>query len=133
MTVKVQGNRTAYPRGGGSDGIGGRNVTDGIIGWVGMVNSEAGDVVYLSASTVTSNNHPYLAYSLQAVGGDVTVEYSLQNTALATNPDPNVQAGISWCNSTTVSPGTLTLVTFGFSALKITFPTKGCEFYVVSR
>jgi hypothetical protein len=132
MTVKVQGNRSTYQKG-GSLGIGGRNMPDGIISWVGMVNSEAGDVAYLSASDVTSSDHPYLAYSMQAVGGDVTVEYTLQNTAIATNPDPTVQTGVSWCNSTTVTPGTLAIVLFGFAAIKITFPTKGCEFYVVAR
>jgi hypothetical protein len=132
MTVKLQGNRSAYFKG-GSDGIGGRSLPDGMLGWVGMVNSAAGDVVYLSSSEVTSNNHPYLAYTYQAVGGSVTVEYTCQNVATAVNPDPEVQANVAWCTGETVVPGTLTNVVHGFSAIKITFATAGCEFYIVSR
>jgi hypothetical protein len=48
------------------------------------------------------------------------------------NPDPLTQSQISWCNSTTVSPGTFSLILFGFAAMKITFAANG-EFYVVSR
>jgi hypothetical protein len=130
MTVKLQGNRAGYFRG-GSDGIGGRSMPDGTIGWVGMVNSAAGDVIYLSASEVHSNNHPYLAYSMQVVGGDATVEFTLQN--LGTSISNETGAAAAWCNSTTVAPGTLTTIVYGFAAIKITFPTKGCEFYIVAR
>lgn len=132
MTAKLISNRSASFRG-GADGIGGRNLPDGIIGWVGMVNADAGDVLYLSAADVTSNDHPYLAYSLQAVGGPVTVELTLQNVGTALNPDPETQANVSWCNSTVVTPGTISTLVFGFSAMKITFTDAGSEFYVVSR
>ena len=132
MTAKLISNRSASFRG-GADGIGGRNLPDGIVGWVGMVASEAGDVLYLSAADVTSNDHPYLAYSLQAVGGSVTVELTLQNVGTALNPDPEVQSNIAWCNPTVVAPGTISTLLFGFSAMKITFAAAGSEFYVVSR
>ncbi len=132
MTAKVISNRSAYFRG-GADGIGGRNLPDGIIGWVGVIASKAGDTLYLSAADVTSNDHPYLAYSLQAVGGTVTVELTLQNVGTSTNPDPNVQDNISWCNSITVTPGTISTLLYGFAAMKITFTDAGTEFYVVSR
>jgi hypothetical protein len=83
MTAKVLGNRSAYFRG-GSDGIGGRNLPDGNIGWVGITSNAEGDVAYLSAADVTSNDHPYLAYTIQAVGNPCTVEFTCQNVALAT-------------------------------------------------
>jgi hypothetical protein len=133
MTAKVISNRSSYynSRRGSPDGIGGRNLPDGNISWVGIVG-KAGDIVYLSASDVTSNDKPYVGYAMQAVGGSATVEFTLQNVATSTNPDPQTQAMISWCDSTTVAPGTLTKVFYPFSALKITFGADG-EFYVVAR
>lgn len=132
MTAKLISNRSAYRRG-GADGIGGRNLPDGIIGWVGMVSGAAGDVLYLSAADVTSSDHPYLAYSFQAVGGSVTVEFTLQNVGTSTNPDPATQAQIAWANSLTVAPGTIETIAYGFAAVKVTFADKGSEFYIVSR
>lgn len=133
MTAKLISNRSSYfnSRNGSPSGIGGRNLPDGNISWVGIVG-KLGDVVYLSASDVTSNDKPYLGYAMQAVGGAHTVEFTLQNVATSTNPDPETQAMISWCDSTTVTPGTLTKAFFPFAALKITFAANG-EFYVVAR
>jgi hypothetical protein len=132
MTAKILSNRSAYFRG-GADGIGGRNLPDGLISWVGIVSNAATDVMYLSAADCTSSNHPYLAYTLQAVGGNVTVEFTCQNIGTSTNPDPNTQSMISWCNSVTVQPGTFSLITYGFAAMKISFSAAGTEFYVVAR
>lgn len=133
MAAKVLSNRSAYFRG-GSDGIGRRNLPDGNIGWVGITSNTEGDVIYLSSADVTSNDHPYLAYTIQAVGHAVTVEFTCQNVGMATDPDPEVQANVAWCNSTTVSPGTFATITFGFSALKVTFSGgAGTECYIVCR
>lgn len=133
MTAKVIGNRSTYFRG-GSDGIGRRNLPDGNIGWVGITSNAEGDVAYLSAVDVTSNDRPFLGYSIQAVGHAVTVEFTCQNSGLATDPDPSVQASVAWCNSTTVTPGTLAPINFPFSAMKIVFSGgAGTECYVVCR
>jgi hypothetical protein len=131
MPVKVIGNRSSYFRG-GQDGIGQANLPDGNIGWVGMTSDSEGGSIYLSAADVTSNDHPYLGYSIQAVGHTVTVEFTCQNQALAKNPDPQIQAGVAWANSTTVTPGTLSTITFPFSAMKLTFAAAS-ECYVVCR
>lgn len=132
MTAKAIGNRSAYFRG-GLDGIGGRNLPDGNIGWVGVTSNEAGDIALLSSADVTSNDHPYLGYTIQAVGHACTVEFTCQNVAMATNPDPEVQANVAWANSVTVTPGTFATVVFGFSAIKITFADAGTECYIVAR
>lgn len=132
MTAKIISNRSAQnSRRNGPDGIGGRNLPDGNISWVGLVG-KSGDVAYLSASDVTSNDKPYVGYAFQAVGGSHTVEFTLQNVGTALNPDPLTQSQISWCDSTTVAPGALTKAFFPFAAIKITFGADG-EFYVVAR
>jgi hypothetical protein len=136
MTAKVIGNRSAYYRSRqGADGIGGRNLPDGNISWVGIIG-KSGDIVYLSASDVTANDKPYVGYAFQAIGGAHKVEFSLVNIATSTDPDPDLQALLTaqnaWCDSTTVTPGTLTKVFYPFAALKITFAADG-EFYVVAR
>ena len=130
MTAKLISNRSAYFRN-GADGIGGRNLPDGIISWVGVV-AKAGDVLYLSAADCTTTNKVDQGYYFQSVGGDVTVDHTLQNAAMAANPDPAVQASVDWCNPLTVTPGTILQSALGFSAIRITFSADG-EFYVVAR
>ncbi len=130
MTVKLIGNRSAYFRG-GVGGIGGRNLPDGIVSWVGMVG-KAGDILYLSAADCTATNKVDQGYYFQAIGSAVTVDHTLQNPGLACNEDPAVQAGVDWCNPLDVTPGTILQSTLGFSAIRITFAAAG-EFYVVAR
>lgn len=130
MAAKLMSNRSAYFRN-GVDGIGGRNLPDGIISWVGLA-AKAGDVAYLSAADCTTTNKVDQGYYFQAIGGDVTVEHTLQNAGMAANPDPAVQASVDWCNLLTVAPGTITQSTLGFSVIRITFSADG-EFYVVAR
>ena len=134
MAAKKLGNRGPYFRGGSSSGIGIANMPDGNIGWVGATSNTQGDVLYFSSVEVTSNDHPYLAYTLQAVGFPVTVEFTCQNAALACDADPTVQNSVSWCNSTTVTPGTFATIAFGFSAITVICSGgAGSEFYCVAR
>jgi hypothetical protein len=130
MTAKMIGNRGSYNRG-GADGIGIRNLNDGLIGWVGVVG-KAGDVMYLSAADCTSTNKVDQGYYFQAIGGTVTVDHTLQNCGMSTSKDPAVQAGVDWCNPLDVVPGTILQSVLGFSAIRITFAADG-EFYVVAR
>lgn len=130
MPAKMISNRSAYFRG-GATGIGGRNLPSGIISWVGLVSNAADDVAFLSAADVTSNNHPYLGYAMQAVGGAVNVSFTLQNVGTSTNPDS--QAEIAWSAPTPVAAGDIVSVLVPFSAMRVTFAAKGTEFYVVAR
>jgi hypothetical protein len=130
MTVKLVSNRSSYFRG-GVDGIGGRNLPDGIIGWVGLTG-KAGDVAYLSAADCTSTNKVDQGYYFQAIGGVVTVDFTLQNVATALNQDPTIQDGVDWCNAEPVTPGTILQSDLGFSAIRISFAADS-EFYIVCR
>jgi len=130
MPAKLISNRSAYFRG-GATGIGGRNLGNGIISWIGAISNAASDTIYLSAADVTSNNHPYLGYAMQAVGGSVSVYFTLQNIGTAT--DPNAQAAINWGTTTSVPAGAPIPVTVPFSAMKVVFAAAGTEFYVVAR
>lgn len=95
-------------------------------------SAKAGDVVYIKASDFLYNKFDQGAWC-QAVGSSVTVEYTLQNEALASNPDPSAQACVSWCNSMTVAPGTIKpLSPVASTCLKVTFSGNG-EFYVLAR
>jgi hypothetical protein len=144
MTAKVISNRSSYNNSRqGATGIGGRNLPDGNISWVGIVG-KAGDVLYLSAGDVTANDKPYVGWAFQSVGGDHKVAFTLQNVAMATDPDPQAQEMIVWCNAPasfgtpssgtdlTVPAGTLVNTFFPFSAIRVTFAADG-EFYVVAR
>ncbi len=130
MPAKIISNRSAYFRG-GPTGIGGRNLGNGIISWLGAISNAADDVILLSAADVTSNNHPYLGYAMQAVGGSVNVYFTLQNIGTAT--DPNAQPQINWGTATAVAAGAPVHVTVPFSAMKVEFAAAGTEFYVVAR
>jgi hypothetical protein len=144
MTAKVISNRSAYYNSRqGASGIGHANLPDGNIGWVGIVG-KAGDVLYLNANDVTANDKPFVGWSLQAIGGAHQVAFTCQNAAMATDPDPNVQNSVVWCEAptspgtmgapgnTTITAGNILLIFFPFSAIRITFAADG-EFYVVAR
>jgi hypothetical protein len=144
MTAKIISNRSSYNNSRqGATGIGGRNLPDGNISWVGIVG-KAGDVIYLSANDVTSNDKPYVGWAFQAIGGAHKVAFTLQNVATSTNPDPEVQANVVWCNAPaspgtpssgtdlTVPAGTMVNTFFPFAAIRVTFAADG-EFYVVAR
>lgn len=144
MTAKIISNRSAYyDSRQGANGIGARNLPDGNISWVGIVG-KTGDVIYLSANDVTSNDKPYVGYAFQSIGGDHKVAFTLQNVGMSTNPDPDVQSGVVWCGApaTPVTPSTGTDLTvpantlvntfFPFAAIRVTFAADG-EFYVVAR
>jgi hypothetical protein len=144
MTAKLISNRSSYNNSRqGIGGIGGRNLPDGNISWVGIVG-KAGDIVYLSANEVTSNDKPYVGWAFQSIGGDHLVAFTLQNVATATDADPDVQGNIVWCNAPTatgtpssgtdltVPDGTMVNTFFPFAAIRVTLAADG-EFYVVAR
>jgi hypothetical protein len=144
MTAKVISNRASYNNSRqGVGGIGGRNLPDGNISWVGIVG-KTGDVIYLSANDVTSNDKPYAGWAFQSIGGSHQVSFTLQNMATSTNPDPEVQANVVWCNAPasfgtpssgtalTVPENTMVTVFFPFAAIRVTFAADG-EFYCVAR
>jgi hypothetical protein len=130
MPAKIISNRSAYFRG-GPTGIGGRNLGNGLISWIGAISNTAGDVIFLSAADVSSNNRINLGYAMQAVGGAVNVFFTLQNIGTAT--DPNSQPEINWGTATAVAAGAPVHVTVPFSAMKVVFAAAGTEFYCVAR
>lgn len=131
MTAKVIGNRaasTAYKSGNGGIGVAGD--FNGGIGWVSVTGSEAGDFAFITAASLST--FVDRGYVFQTTSS-VTLEFTLQNSALATNPDPAVQSGVAWANSQTLAAADgLFARDFGFSVMKITFTEPG-EFYAISR
>jgi len=128
--AKVLGNRpTSYIRGSGVNGIGAATNFNGALGWVGLVG-KTGDVAYLTAGDCTT--HFDQGYFFQTTGG-ATLSFTLQDPAVAANPDPTIQAAVAWVEPLTLAPadGIVQRVK-AFSVIKIAFTAPG-EVYVVSR
>lgn len=127
--AKMIGNRAAsYIRGSGVNGIGTAANFKAALGWVGLTG-KAGDVAYLNAGDCTT--HFDQGYFFQTTGG-VTLSFTLQDPAIACNPDPVIQATVAWAEPLTLSPGTITQRAKAFAAIKVAFTAPG-EVYIVSR
>ncbi|EMI5828666.1 TPA: hypothetical protein ACH1LG_004710 [Salmonella enterica] len=136
MAAKITGNHAPYRN--GLAGIGAASVPQGLIGWVGAVSEKADDVLYLPITECAGNNTRPLGFAFQLVGsGSATVQFTLQNAGLACDPDPAVQAAVKWVDGPTpitlTGNGPIVQSDMPFSALKVTFASKGTEFYVVSK
>jgi hypothetical protein len=106
------------------------------------VTSDAdGGVITLTAGDVTAHKDAvYQGYFFQAIGADVTVDYTLANPGVACDPRFTDQDQY-WNNAQTVpgsgviTPAALTADTpqpIGFTALRLTF-SGATELYIVSR
>lgn len=130
MVAKVIGNRAAsYIRGAGANGAGFNNGFNGPLGWV-MVSGIDGDLAFLSAASCTL--HVDQGYFFQTTGGAI-LSFTLQDAAMATNPDPLIQDQVLWSNPLTLTPelGIVQHV-LGFAAIKVEFTAPG-EVYLCSR
>lgn len=128
--AKMLGNRAAsYIKGSGINGIGAAATFKAALGWVGLVG-KAGDVSYLNAGDCTT--HFDQGYFFQTTGG-ATLSFTLQDPAMACDPDPEVQAGVAWVDTLTLAPadGIVQRVK-AFASLKVVFTADG-EVYIVSR
>lgn len=132
MTIKVHGNYGPGARSHGG-GIGGPNISQQSIGWVGVTASAAGDIAYIDSNTATGAVEPRLGYTFQSTVS-VTLDFTLTNAAQACSRDPNVisKLAVPWINATTVAAGTAYTLPHGFSALRATFSAPG-ELYIVAR
>lgn len=97
-----------------------------------QVTGKAGEVQYIRASEFLHSKFDQGAWC-QVVGGPVTLEYTLQNEALASNPEPDAQKLVSWVNKETISPGAIhSLNPVACTCLKVTFTNNGA-FFVLAR
>lgn len=122
MSITVLGNHSKAFLGRGMDGNGIQNIPQGM-GWVAVSASEAGDthVVQLS-SIIASNINQGIFFQSEA---GASVQFTLANPGMATDPDPLVQASVPWGNSTPIPVNTITKAPVIFSACKITFTAPG--------
>lgn len=128
--AKILGNRAAsYIRGSGVNGIGAGATFKAALGWIGLTG-KVGDVAYLHAGDCTT--HFDQGYFFQTTGG-ATLAFTLQDPAIACNPDPVIQASVAWVDTLTLAPadGIVQRVK-AFASLKVTFTVAG-EVYIVSR
>lgn len=128
--AKMLGNRAAsYIKGSGINGIGAAATFKGALGWIGL-SGKAGDVAYLNAGDCTT--HFDQGYFFQTTGG-AALSFTLQDPAIACNPDPQIQATVAWVDLLTLAPadGIVQRVK-AFASLKVEFTAAG-EVYIVSR
>ena len=125
MTAKSLGNHSKGYLGHGIGGHGIANKQQGL-GWDSIVASEIGDVYYVElASLVIGDINQGVFF--QSDGG-ATVDFTLCNSELATNRDPQIQTSVLWNNSLTVPSGGAIVTTptlLMFTALRITFTAPG--------
>lgn len=128
MTVQSLGNHSKGFL--GHKGIGGHGIANKPqgIGWDTLVASEASDVYVVQLGSLVIGDINQGVFFQSEAGA--TVEFTLCNSELATNLDPQVQASVLWGNSLTVpaggaivSPGVLV-----FTCAKITFTAPGAVY-----
>lgn len=127
--AKVVGNRGHYLN--GVSGVGKAVLPDGTIGWNAVVG-KSGDVAYLAAASVHSNDRVQQGYYFQS-GAGATVDFTLANANMATDASPGAQDNVQWANTLTVAnDGTIVKAEVCFTAIRITFTGDG-EVYVLAR
>lgn len=106
----------------------------GDMSWI-CVTGKAGDKdVILRADSIYSQVVSNLPLSLQAIGGDVEVAFTLQNPGYAADPSPAIQANISWVNVTNVPAGDIIQSPLSnFVLMRIRFKSAATEFYLCGR
>lgn len=97
-----------------------------------VVGEKAGDIAYIKATDYLTGKFNQCTYA-QAVGASVTVEFTLQNEARASDPDEEVQKTIAWVNKTTIDEGAIVaLDPIACCCMKVTFSAPG-TLYVITR
>lgn len=107
----------------------------GDMSWI-CATGKSGDAdVLLRADSIYSQVVSNLPLSLQAIGGDVEISFTLQNPGYAANRSPNVQANISWVNKTTVTQGDIVQSPLSnFVMMRVRFMSAtATEFYLCGR
>lgn len=127
MAVKVLGNHSVGYL--GHRNIGGHGVNNNKqqgIGWDCFVASEAGDVYVVNISDLIMEGINYGVFFQSEAG--CTVDFTLCNSSLAENLDPEVQTSVLWSNTLTVPANTITPGDVLFTCLKITFTAPGAVY-----
>jgi hypothetical protein len=128
MTVKSLGNHSKGYLGHGIGGHGIANNKQGL-GWDCLVASAAGDVEYVELSSLVIGDINQGVFFQSEAGA--TIDFTLCNSALATDRDPQAQASVLWGNTLTV-PNTKQIVTSPglilFTVLRITFTQPGAVY-----
>ncbi len=124
MSVTVLGNHSKASMGHGVNGNGVVNNVPAGLGWLSVTGSDAGDehVVQLGNLMAGELN---LGVFFQSEAG-ASVEFTLFNPAMATDPDPEVNASVLWGNTLAVpAGGAIVQAPLVFTCCKITFTAPG--------
>ena len=122
MTITVNGNHSKAYLGNASSGNGIQNLPMGM-GWVAITANTAADTYVVPISSILMSTINQGIFFQSETGA--TVEFTLCNTALATNPDPATNGSVVWGNSTTIPANTIVPAPVLFTACKITFTAPG--------
>lgn len=127
MTVTVLGNHSIGYL--GRDNVGGHGINNNKmqgLGWVCVVGSEAGDETVVRLQDLAIGDINVGVFFQSEAGAEI--EFTLVNSAQATNMDPQVQAAVLWGNTLTVPVGTITPADLLFTCCKVTFTAPGAVY-----
>lgn len=110
----------------------GHNIVEGVgvAGWPqqsggGSMTGKAGEIGYIPLGGIMPASGLNQGVFLQSEVA-VDIEYTLCNPALATNPDPAVQAAVLWADLQSLTAGALVRATpLVFACMKVTFNGDG--------
>ena len=93
-------------------------------GWV-AVSGKAGDVIFVDASEIPVKYGAANLGTFFQSSAAASVAFTLCHPEEACNPDPAVQAGVIWGSTKAVPSGDIQGVTFGYTAIRVTFSAAG--------
>lgn len=124
MAVKVLGNRSVGYL--GHHNIGGHGINNNKqqgLGWTCIVASEAGDEYVVNLSDLTIGDVNFGIFFQSEAG--CSIDFTLCNSSLAEDLDPQVQPSVLWSNTLAVPANTIVPGVVLFTCCKITFTAPG--------
>lgn len=120
----TRGNSIPLNRRGGVSTGSGRPGTKAPFGYF-TVTGKENDVIYVSINDIYILTGPGVNFVAQAIGGTVSIDFTLAPSDLAMNP---AQTDL-WVETTPVAPGSIVELPLIFTAMRITFTDSAIVYF----